>query len=166
MAVSIIAAVADNGVIGIDGGLPWRLPADLAHFKRLTMGHHLIIGRRTWDELGVPLPGRTMVVVTRDPAFAAEGVLVAGSLEAALELARSDDEPFIGGGAQIYRLAFERRLADTLYLTRVHAEPAGDTWFPDFDRSEWRLEESRERPSDERNPHALTFEVWRRRVAP
>ena len=165
MAASIIAAVADNGVIGLAGGLPWRLPADLAHFKRLTMGHHLVIGRRTWDELAAPLPGRTLVVVTRDRRFAAPGVLVADSLEAALERVGEDPEPFIAGGAQVYRLALDGGFADTMYLTRVHAEPAGDTWFPDFDRRQWRLSESRPRPADDRNPYAMTFELWRRQPA-
>ena len=98
--ISLIVAASENNVIGAQGDLPWRLPADLRHFKSTTMGHHLIIGRATWDEVGRPLPGRTMVVVTRNQDFPADGVLVAHSLEAALELANDDAEPFIGGGAE------------------------------------------------------------------
>lgn len=163
MTVSLIVAVASNGVIGRDGDLPWRLPADLRHFKATTMGHHLIVGRATWDEVGRPLPGRTMVVVTRNRSFAAEGVLVAHSVEGALELARDDDEPFIGGGAEIYRLALEADLVDRLHLTRVHAEVEGDTVFPEVDWDRWLLADRVDHPADEKNPYAFSFERWDRR---
>ena len=122
MTVSLIVAVSSNGVIGHDGGLPWHLPADLKHFKLTTMGHHLIIGRRTWDEVGKPLPGRTMIVVTRSRRFAPEGAKVVRSVEQALEIAAEDDEPFIGGGSQIYRIALARDLVHRIHLTRIHAE--------------------------------------------
>lgn len=158
---SIIAAVADNGVIGVDGDLPWHLPADLAHFEKLTMGHHLIVGRRTLEEVGWSLPGRTLVVVTRDPQVDGPGIRVARSLDEALELTVSDDQPFIGGGTRIFREALERRLADIMYLTRVHATPEGDTWFPEFDHSQWRLEDELHRPADADNAFAMTFETWR-----
>jgi len=158
MALSVIVAVADNGVIGLDGGLPWRLPADLKRFKGLTMGHHLIVGRRTWEELGRPLPGRRMVVVTRDPDYVAEGAVVVGSLEDALAAAAGDDEPFIGGGAVIYRQAMP--LADRLYRTRVHGEPDGDTFLGPLDLDGWRLVSSEHHPADERNEYPQTFEVW------
>jgi dihydrofolate reductase len=158
MRYSIIAAVADNGVIGRDGGLPWRLPADLRHFKRLTLGHHLIIGRRTWDELGAPLPGRIMVVISRRSDLVLKNAVVAPSFEKALAVARSDDEPFVGGGAEIYRQAIPG--ATTMYLTRVHAAVDGDTVFPEVDWTAWRLAESEQHAADERHVHAMTFERW------
>ena len=162
MPVSLIVAMSSNRVIGRDGGLPWRLPADLRHFKRTTMGHHLIIGRATWNEVGVPLPGRTMVVVTRNPDFSADGVLVAHSLDEALVLARSDDEPFIGGGAEIYRVALEADVVDRLYVTRVHAVVEGDTFFPVIDWQRWLLADRVDHPADDKNPHPYTFERWDR----
>lgn len=162
MAVSLIVAVSENGVIGRDGGLPWRLPADLKHFKSTTMGHHLIIGRRTWNEVGKPLPGRTMVVVTRSQRFAPEDVRVAHSLEQALDVARDDDEPFIGGGAHIYRMALVNDLVDRIYLTRIHAEVEGDTFFPDLDLDEWELVSEERHEADEKNEHPYSFMVYER----
>jgi dihydrofolate reductase len=161
--VSLIVAVSTNRVIGRDGGLPWRLPADLRHFKRTTMGHHLIVGRATWDEVGAPLPGRTMVVVTRDPGFVAADVLVAHSLDQALALARDDDESFIGGGATIYSQALDADVVDRIYLTRVHAVVEGDTFFPEVDWDRWLLADRVDHPADDKNPHPCTFEVWDRR---
>jgi len=163
MAVSLIVAASSNGVIGWDGDLPWHLPADLRHFKKITMGHHLIIGRATWDEVGRPLPGRIMVVVTRDRDFHAEGVLVAHSLGDALILSRTDEEPFVGGGAQIYRLALEIDLVDRLYLSRVHAEVDGDTFFPVVDWDRWLLADRIDHPADAKNQYPHSFEIWNRR---
>lgn len=163
MAVSLIVAVSENGVIGRDGGLPWRLSADLKHFKRTTMGHHLIIGRRTWDEVGQPLPGRIMVVVTRSRDLQAEGATIVHSLAEALEVARDDDEPFIGGGAHIYRRAFENDLVDRLYITRVHAEVEGDTFFPDVDLDRWELVFEETHEADERNEFPYSFLIFERR---
>ena len=162
MWVSLIVAVSENGVIGRDGGLPWRLSQDLRRFKQLTMGHHLVIGRRTWEEVGTPLPGRTMVVVTRDHRFAAQGVLVAHSLDEALELARDDDEPFIGGGAEIYRMALERSLVDRLYITRLHADIEGDTVFPEIDLEAWRLISREDHEADDKNQYPFSFLVYNR----
>lgn len=162
MWVSLIVAVSENGVIGRDGGLPWRLSQDLRRFKQLTMGHHLVIGRRTWEEVGTPLLGRTMVVVTRDRKFAAQGVLVAHSLDEALELARDDDEPFIGGGAEIYRMALERSLVDRLYITRVHADIEGDTVFPEIDLEAWRLISREDHEADDKNQYPFSFMVYER----
>jgi dihydrofolate reductase len=162
MPVSLIVAVSSNGVIGRDGGLPWRLPRALRHFKATTMGHHLIIGRRTWDELGKPLPGRTMIVVTRDPGFVAEGASVVHSLDEALAAVRNDDEPFIGGGAHIYREALDRDLVDRLDITRVHAELEGDTFFPEVDFDRWQLISEEHHPADEKNEFALSFLVYER----
>ncbi|MEJ2189497.1 MAG: dihydrofolate reductase [Acidobacteriota bacterium] len=160
MRVSLIVAVSENGVIGRDGGLPWRLSKDLSRFKQLTMGHHLVIGRRTWEEVGTPLPGRIMVVVTRDRTFAADGVLVAHSLDEALDLVRDDDEPFIGGGAEIYRMALERSMVDCLYITRVHAEVEGDTFFPEIDLEAWRLISREDHEADDRNQYPFSFLVY------
>jgi len=160
MTVSLIVALSTNRIIGRDGGLPWYLPADLRHFKRTTMGHHLIIGRKTWEEVGKPLPGRDMVVVTRSRRFAAEGVRVAHSVEKALELAAADDQPFIGGGAQIYRIALARNLVDRIYLTRIHTEIEGDTRFPEIDFEEWELTSEEHHEADEKNEFAYSFLVY------
>jgi len=161
--VSLIVAMSSNGVIGREGDLPWHLPVDLRHFKKTTMGHHLIIGRATWDEVGKPLPGRTMVVVTRNRDFSAEDVLVAHSMEEALPLVRDDDEPFIGGGAEIYRQALEAELVDRLYITRVHAEVEGDTFFPEFDPDDWLLVDRVDHPANEKNQYSCSFEIYDRR---
>ena len=163
MTVSLIVAVSDNGVIGRDGGLPWHLPRDLKHFKATTTGHHLIIGRRTWDEVGKPLPGRMMVVVTRSLRFEAAGATVVHSLEEALEVSRNDGEPFIGGGAHIYRMALARDLVDRLYLTRVHADVEGDTFLPEIDFDDWQLMSTEHHESDEKNEYACTFEIYDRK---
>jgi dihydrofolate reductase len=163
MTVSLIVAVSDNGVIGLDGGLPWHLPRDLKHFKATTMGHHLIIGRRTWDEVGKPLPGRTMVVVTRSLRFEAAGATVVHSLEEALEVSKRDEEPFVGGGAYIYRMALVQDLVDRLYLTRVHAEVEGDTFLPEIDFDDWELISTEHHEADEKNEYACTFDVYERK---
>ncbi len=160
MIVSLIVAVADNGVIGRDGGLPWRLSSDLRRFKSLTMGHHLVMGRRTWESIGRPLPGRTSIVLSsRADLVLPDGVLLAGSLRAALALAAADDEVFVIGGAAVYRTALAR--ARRLYLTRVHAEVPGDTSLF-LDLGGWSLVSSEEHPADERNEHPSTFEAWQR----
>lgn len=138
MTVTLVAAVGVNGVIGVDGDLPWRLPEDLAHFKELTMGHPMIMGRATFDSIGRALPGRTTIVVTRNLEWSADGVEVAGSLEAALERARElDDDIFIVGGGQIYEQALESDAVDLLCITRVAASPDGDTSFPSVDWEHW-----------------------------
>ncbi|NED93715.1 dihydrofolate reductase [Phytoactinopolyspora alkaliphila] len=140
--VTVIAAVARNGVIGADGGLPWSLPGDLPRVKALTLGHVLVMGRKTFDSIGRPLPGRTTVVVTRQPGWSADGVEVARSVPEALELASSiDRHVFVFGGAEIYAQTLD--VADRLELTEVHAEPVGDTRFPPVDWARWR-ETSRE----------------------
>ena len=162
MRVALVAAVADNGVIGRQGELPWRLPADLRQFRRLTMGHHLIVGRKTWQSIGKPLEGRTMLVLTLADAVEPAGAEACASLEEALARAEAagDDEPFIAGGAAVYELALP--LADRMYLTRVHAHPAGDVRFPAWDRAAWRLVERWRREPDARNPHPMSFETYDR----
>ncbi len=139
--LAIIAALARNGVIGIDNRLPWRLPGDLKRFKTLTMGHPIIMGRKTWESIGKPLPGRRNLVVSRNPDYLAAGAEVFGSLKAALRAcAGCEGEIFVVGGAELYALALP--IADRMYLTEVLSEVDGDAYFPDFDRSLW-LEESR-----------------------
>jgi dihydrofolate reductase len=137
MPVTVVAAVARNGVIGRDGDLPWHLPEDLRRFKSLTMGHVLVMGRKTFESIGRPLPGRTTIVVTRQAGWPVpEGVLVAGDLEAALQQAAAlDDDVFVVGGAEVYRQALGE--ADVLELTEVDAEPDGDVCFPAVDWSGW-----------------------------
>jgi dihydrofolate reductase len=138
MTVTLVAAVAANGVIGVDGDLPWRLPEDLAHFKQLTMGHPMIMGRATFDSIGRALPGRTTIVVTRNPEWFADGVETAQSLEAALERAAElDDDIFIVGGGQIYAEALASDVVDLLCITRVAAAPEGDVRFPALDWETW-----------------------------
>ncbi|MFY0580643.1 dihydrofolate reductase [Cystobacter fuscus] len=132
MRLSAIVAMASNRCIGRDNTLPWRLPADLQRFKRLTLGHTLLMGRKTYESIGRPLPGRTMLVVTRQHGWAPEGIEVAHSLEEALARARGD-EIFLAGGAQLYEQAMDR--VRRLYLTRIDREYEGDTFFPDVDLS-------------------------------
>jgi dihydrofolate reductase len=135
--IVLVAAVADNGVIGADGDIPWHLPEDLAHFKRLTVGKVVVMGRRTYESIGRPLPRRTNVVVTRTPGWGADGVLVARSWPEARALAEEHetDEVVVIGGAALYAEALPE--ADRQVLTEVHATPAGDTCYPEFDRADW-----------------------------
>ena len=149
----IIVAMARNRTIGINNTLPWRIPADLKRFKSLTMGHHLIMGRKTFDSIGKPLPGRTTVVVTRNQALKIEGCIVAYSLEEAISACAGDDEIFIVGGAELYALAMP--LVDTIYLTEIKLDVAGDAHFPKFDKKILQ-ELAREQYSQE-TPQALEY---------
>ena len=133
--VTIIAAIAANGVIGRDNRMPWRLPEDLKHFKTLTMGHPMIMGRKTWESLPGRLPGRPHIVVTRNPSYRAEGAIVVDSLASAIEAAGDTDEVFVIGGAELYAQAIG--LADQIQLTEIAADFDGDTLFPDYDRQAW-----------------------------
>jgi len=160
MRISLIAAVAAGGVMGRDNDLPWRLSADLAHFKRLTMGHHLIMGRRTFASIGRALPGRTTVVLSRGQPELPAGVLLAGSLDAALALCAGDDEVFLAGGAALFRAGLAR--ADRVYLTRLHATFAGDVHFPPFQEGAWDLVERQDHQADAKNPCAYSFLVYDR----
>ena len=140
--LALVVAVGRNGVIGKGGALPWRIPEDLRHFKRVTLGHAVIMGRKTWDSIGKPLVDRRNVVVSRDRALRIPGVEVVASLEDALRLARErDDEPRVIGGAELYRLALPR--ATRLFFTEIDREVDGDTFFPAFDRDGWREVERR-----------------------
>lgn len=134
--VYLVAAVAANGVIGTDGRLPWHLPEDLQHFKRLTLGHPVVMGRRTWESLGRPLPGRDNIVVTRQPGYDAAGASVASSLAAALALCAVEPVVFVIGGRELFAEALP--LAAGLVLTEIHRDFPGDVRFPEYDRARWR----------------------------
>ncbi|TXT27246.1 MAG: dihydrofolate reductase [Gallionellaceae bacterium] len=162
MRLTIIAALAQNRTIGSNNTLPWRIPEDLKHFKALTMGHPIIMGRKTFDSIGKPLPGRTTVVVTRNRELSVPaGCLVTHSLEEAIAACAGEREAFVVGGAELYAQALP--LADTLYLTEIRKEVDGDAHFPEFDRSAWQ-EIARERCSQV-EPQALEyhFVVYRRK---
>jgi dihydrofolate reductase len=162
MKVSLIAAVADNGVIGRAGTMPWRLPGDLRHFKAVTMGKPVVMGRRTFQSLGEPLPGRANIVITRDLNFTARGALVVHSLKSALLTAEKEGaaECMIIGGGEIYALALP--LAERFYLTEVHASPAGDTCFPEFDRAAWHETARDDKPAEGGGSPAHSFVVLER----
>jgi dihydrofolate reductase len=160
MSLSLIAAVSENGVIGRGGGLPWRLPADLKRFKALTMGHTIVMGRRTFESIGRVLPGRASVVITRNSAYRAPGATVVDSLEEALRRAAPGDEVFVIGGEEVFRLALPR--AGRLYLTLVHASVAGDASFPDPALAGWKLLEDERHAADERNEFPYSFRVYER----
>lgn len=134
--LSLIVAIAKDGVIGKDNTLPWHLPEDLKRFRALTTGHHIIMGRKTYESLGRLLPGRTTVIVTRNTDYKVEGALTAGSLEAAVALCKGDNEAFIIGGAELYKGAL--KLANKLYVTHIDLEVQGDAFFPAFDTTEWK----------------------------
>jgi dihydrofolate reductase len=161
--VSIIAAMDRKRGIGVDNKLPWRLSADLKRFRELTMGHHIIVGRKTFESIGRPLPGRRMIVVTRDRNYKADGYDLAHSVEDATRLARErgESEAFICGGAEIYAQSIG--IVDRMYLTFVDAEVAADTFFPEFDEREWSELESVYRPADEKNQYPFTFKLLVRR---
>lgn len=163
MTVSAIAAVDKNNVIGKDGDIPWRLPADLVYFKRRTLNHHIIMGRRTFESIGHPLPKRTNIIVTRNPFFIASNCLIASSVEEALSIAHEngETEAFIIGGGEIYRQSMP--FWDRVYLTRVEtAVEGGEVFFPDLPGNEWRLLSSESHEADEKNVHRYTFEVYER----
>jgi dihydrofolate reductase len=161
MRYSLIVAMSENRVIGRDGGLPWRLSADLRRFKRLTMGHHIVMGRKTYDSIGRPLPGRTSVVISRDGNYAPDGVLLARSIDHAKQLASQDTEVFFIGGGEIYRQVLPE--VDRIYVTLVHAEVDGDTLFPELDSAAWDLIESMRGGSDEKNEYDHSFLVYDRK---
>ena len=160
MIISLVAALATNRVIGVAGGMPWRLPLDLKHFKRLTTGHTVIMGRKTWDEVGKPLPGRRNIVITRDPGREFPGAWAVGSLAEALRLAAGDEEVFVIGGGEIYRQALP--IADRLYLTQVDAEVSGDTYFPEWNLAEWRLISEELYPADPAHQFPFAIRVYER----
>lgn len=164
MRISLISAASDNDVIGRDNDLPWHLPDDFRFFKRTTKGHHVIMGRRTWESRPEPLPKRVNVIVTSRVDYDAPGGTIVRSLAEGIELARAagEDEAFVIGGTRLYAEAIESGLADRMYLTRVHAHIEGDATFPSFDATQWREVERIEHPTDERHAHAFTFLTYDR----
>ncbi|ATL47951.1 diacylglycerol kinase [Chitinophaga caeni] len=163
MIVSIIVAASENNVIGKNNDLPWRLPADLKYFKNTTWGMPVIMGRKTYDSLGKPLPGRQNIVITRQEDWKAEGVQVTNSIENALSLARAWDvnEAFITGGSEIFKQALP--ITDRVYLTRVKAIVDGDAYFPELPTGEWELSRGELHEADEKNPYEYEFQVWERK---
>lgn len=158
--LQLIVAIARNGVIGRAGGLPWRLSSDLRRFKRLTMGGALIVGRKTYDSIGRPLPGRQMIVVTRQVGLEFEGVTVVGSLDQALHSAADAPQVFCAGGAEIYRLGLPE--AARLHVTWVEAEVEGDVRFPEIDWDDWQVASEIRLPAGERDEYPTTFREYRR----
>lgn len=156
-------ALDENGLIGKEGGLPWHLPRDLKYFKETTLGQTVIMGRKTFESTGKPLPRRRNIVVTRKTDYAPEGVEVAGSLETALQMAGGEAEAFIIGGAEICRQALEQDLADRMYLTRIHAVFEGDVFFPEVDWADWVETSAEFHPADEKNKWDCTFEIFDRK---
>ena len=159
MIISILVAMDEKRGIGKDGRLPWRLSSDLKKFRELTMGHHIIVGRKTFESIGKPLPGRETIIVTRNESYSPAGCFIARSVEDAISLARArgESEAFICGGAEVY--ARSLCAADRMYLTLVHADCGADTFFPECDSGEWVEVESRYHAADEKNQHPFTFKV-------
>ena len=163
MKLSILAAVSENGVIGREGQLPWHLPDELKYVKRITMGHTLLMGRKTYESIGRPLPGRTSIVVSRQLDYAPHpDVIVARDFARAVDVARKRDESecFVFGGASLYREALPQ--AQRLYLTRVHTEVEGDAFFPAFDEARWKCVAHERHEADERHAHAFSLRVYER----
>lgn len=158
--ITMIAAAAENNALGKDNDLVWHLPDDFRRFKNLTSGHHIIMGRKTFESFPKPLPNRTHVVITRQDNYAPNGAIVVNSLEKALEIAREDPQPFIIGGGEIYSLALDK--ADKIELTRVHGEFEADAFFPEIDLDNWRLIQSDFHPKDERHNYAFTYLTYER----
>jgi len=159
--LTLIAAAGSNNELGKDNDLVWHLPDDFKRFKALTTGHHIIMGRKTFQSLPGILPGRPHVVISRNPDYKAQGAITVDSLEAALEVAKEDDQPFIIGGGMIYKLALP--LAQCVELTRVHASFEADTYFPELPETNWQLAWSEEHAADERHKYAFTYQRWLRK---
>lgn len=147
--------MAQNRVIGNNNELIWHLPADLKHFKTLTSGHHIIMGRKTFDSVGRPLPNRTNIIVTRQKDFKSEGCIIVNSLEEAIQKASSDDQPFIVGGADIYKQSLQ--YANSIELTIIDAVYEGDSYFPEIDTTKWKVISEEKLSSDEKNKHNMHF---------
>ena len=161
MLVSIIAAMDRNRLIGNKNQLPWHLPADLAHFKRLTMGKPILMGRKTFESIGRPLPGRTNIILSRSRDFAAEGILIASTLKQALDYAAGAEELVVIGGSSLYRLVMPS--ADRMYLTLIDAAFEGDTWFPEYDLRQWRLVSAEQHSADPKNASDFCFRTYERK---
>lgn len=156
--IQLVVAYSDNRVIGRDNALPWRLPSDLAHFKRVTMGHPIVMGRNTWESLGRPLPGRPNLVISRNPHYQATGASVYATLDGALAASSTADKVCIIGGEQLFRHALD--IADEIIATEIHADIEGDTYFPALDAALWR--EVERKPQPQENGLSFDFVVYRR----
>ncbi|WP_417589128.1 dihydrofolate reductase [Owenweeksia hongkongensis] len=155
MNLTIIAAMAKGRVIGKDNDLIWHLPDDLKHFKNLTKGHHVIMGRKTYESMGKPLPGRTNIVITRQKDFKADGCILVNNIEEGIQKAEGDSQPFIIGGGEIYKQAL--KYAQTMELTEVNGEFDGDTFFPTFDEKQWKEVSRTHHPVDEKHKYSFDF---------
>ena len=160
--ISVIAAVGNNNVLGKDNQITWHLPADLKYFKSVTQSHVVIMGRKTFKSMGKPLVNRINIVVTRQEDYAKDGIIVVGSVEEAMKKAAEydDDEVFIIGGGEIYRQSLP--FTDRIYLTRIHAEYEGDTFFPEFSKDDWEVIKEEYHEPDQKNKHPYTFLVYQR----
>jgi dihydrofolate reductase len=153
--ISLIVAMDENRLIGNDNQLPWHLPADLAFFKRTTMGKPIVMGRKTFESIGKALPGRRNIVITRDPAFSADDCEVVNSVDSALACCAGEAEVMLIGGASLYQQTITR--ATRMYITRIHHRFEGDTWFPEFEDNDWKVENAQDFDADQRNPFAYSF---------
>jgi len=163
MMISLIWAMADDRVIGIENRLPWKLPADMKWFRLHTLGKSIVMGRKTFESFGgKPLPQRTNIVITKDENYQADGIVVVHSIEEALSAAGDVDEVMIIGGMSFYKQMLPQ--ADKLYMTLIHESFKGDAWFPEFDMSEWQEESREEHQPDEKNPHAYSFVTMQRKI--
>jgi dihydrofolate reductase len=161
--ISLVVAMDKERAIGVDNKLPWHLPADLKRFKQLTLGHHIIMGRKTFESIGKPLPGRTNVIVTRQRDYKAEGCKVVHSLDAAVMLTREDEQAFIIGGADLFEQAM--KFADRLYITEIDTRvERGDTFFPKFDKAEWNVIEKTTHEPDDKNRFRYVFLTYQRQL--
>lgn len=156
--ITIIAAAGENNELGKDNDLVWHLPNDFKRFKQLTTGHHIIMGRKTFESFPKPLPNRVHIVITRNKNYQKEGIIVVSSIEEALEKAKEDSQPFIIGGGEIYKQSLP--FAKKMELTRVHGTFEADTFFPDVDKDDWRLLNKEFHEKDERHKYAFTYETW------
>lgn len=159
--LTMIAAAAENNALGKENDLVWHLPDDFKRFKKLTTGHHIIMGRKTFESFPQPLPNRTHIIITRNKDYKAEGAVVVHSLERAIEIAKGDSQPFIIGGGEIYKLALP--YSDKIELTRVHSDFKADTFFPEIDEKEWKLVNEEFHPTDENHKYAFTYLTYERR---
>lgn len=164
MNLSMIVALADDRVIGHNNQLIWHMPADLKHFRRLTMGHTLIMGRKTYESIGKPLKGRSTIVVSRQQGYDAKGCEVAGSLHEAIGMAEPGRDVFIAGGGQIYEQAMHMKEVSTIYLTRIYGRFTGDTFFPEIDEAEWICTSKSDHEPDEANRYPYSFMVYQRKA--
>jgi len=160
MKTAFVVAMDEKGLIGRDNDLPWRLSADLQYFRRITMGKPILMGRKTHESIGRPLPGRQNIVMSSMADYQADGCDVVHSINAALAVAADAGEIMVIGGSSLFEQMFD--IADRLYLTRVHAELEGDTWFPAWDKTQWQLISQESHPADEKNDYAYSFEVYQR----